>query len=81
MSFVTSRVATFDHEIDTWSGLGKSGVGETGGNGIKTGLAMTTSLPGNLPGNFPELPGLRVFSNYVSPFPFLFPETPWIAGF
>ena len=78
-SFVTSRVATFDHEIDTWSGLGKSGVGETGGNGIKTGLAMLTSLPGNLPGNFPELLGLRVFSKLVSLFPLLFPETSRIA--
>ena len=61
MSFVTSRVATFDHEIDTWSGLGKSGVRETDGNGLKTRLAMLTSLPGNLPGNFLDLPGLRVF--------------------
>ena len=57
MSFVTSRVATFDHEIDTWSGLGKSGVRETSGNGLKKGLAMLTFLPGNLSGNFPDLPG------------------------
>ena len=73
-SFVTSRVATFDHEIKTWSGLGKSGAGDTDGNGLKTGLAVLTSLPGNLPGTFPDLPGLRVFSKSVSPFPFLFPE-------
>ena len=73
-SFVTSRVATFEHEIETWSGLGKSGAGETDGNGTKTGLAVLTSLPGNLPGTFPDLPGLRVFSKSVSPFPFLFPE-------
>ena len=44
MSFVTSHVATFNNEIDTWSGLGKSGVGETGRNGIQTGLAMLKSL-------------------------------------
>ena len=73
-SFVPSRVATFDHEIKTWSGLGKSGAGDTDGNGLKTGLAVLTSLPGNLPGTFPDLPGLRVFSKSVSPFPFLFPE-------
>ena len=60
-SFVTSRVATFDHAIETWSRLGKSGAGETDGNGTKTGLAVLTSLPGNLPGIFPDLPGLRVF--------------------
>jgi hypothetical protein len=34
---------------------------ETHRNGIKTGLAMLTSLPGVLPGIFPDLPGLRVF--------------------
>ena len=73
-SFVASRVATFDHEIDTWSGLGKSGAGETDGNGTKTGLAVLSSLPGNLPGTFPDLPGLRFFLKSVSPFPFLFPE-------
>ena len=73
-SFVPSRVTTFDHEIKTWSGLGKSGAGDTDGNGLKTGLAVLTSLPGNLPGTFPDLPGLRVFSKSVSPFPFLFPE-------
>ena len=67
MSLVASRVDTFDHEIDTWSRLGKSGAGETGGNGIKTGLAMLTSLPGNLPGNFPELPGLRFFQSLFLP--------------
>ena len=61
MSSVTSRVATFDHEIDTWSGLGKSGVRESDGNDLKAGLAMLTSLPGNLPGTFPDLPGLRLF--------------------
>ena len=60
-AFVTSRVHTFDHEIETWSGLGKSGAGETAGNGLKTGLTVLTSLPGNLPGIFPDLPGLRVF--------------------
>ena len=54
--FVASRVATFDHEIETWTGLGKSGAGETDGNGTKTGLAVLTSLPGNLPENFPDLP-------------------------
>ena len=58
---VTSRVATFDHEIETWSGLGKSGAGETDGNGTKTELTVLTSLPRNLPGVFPELPRLRVF--------------------
>ena len=61
MSFVTSRVATFDNEIDTWSGLGKSGVQETDENGLKGGLAIFPPLPGNLPGNFLDLPGLRVF--------------------
>ena len=81
MSFVTSRVATFYYEIETWSGLGKSGAGETDGNGAKTQLTVLTSLPGNLPGtsrtaaflivgfclpvslpgNFPDLPGLRPF--------------------
>ena len=60
-SFVTSRVATFDHEIETWCGLGKYGAGETDGNGTKTGLTVLTPLPGNLPGIFPDLPGLRVF--------------------
>ena len=60
-SFVTSRVTTFDHEIETWSGLGKSGAGETDGNGARTKLTVLTSLPGNLPGIFPDLPGLRVF--------------------
>ena len=60
-AFVTSGVHTFDHEIETWSGLGKSGAGETAGNGLKTGLTVLTSLPGNLPGIFPDLPGLRVF--------------------
>ena len=48
--------------------------GDTDGNGLKTGLTVLTSLPGNLPGTFPDLPGLRVFSKSVSPFPFLFPE-------
>ena len=66
MSFVTSRVATFDGEIHRWSGLGKSGVRETAGNGLKMGLAMLTPLPGNLPGNFPDLPGLRVFDAPVN---------------
>ena len=79
MSFVTSRVATFDHAIETWSRLGKSGATDMDGNGLKTGLTVLTSLPGNLPGNFPDLPGLRVFSKSVSPFPFLFPETSRIA--
>ena len=60
-SFVTSRVATFEHEIETWFGLGKSGAGETDGNGTKTGLTVLTSLPVSLPGYFPDLPGLRVF--------------------
>ena len=60
-SFVASRVATFDHEIETWSGLGKSGAWETDGNGTKMELAVLTSLPGNLPKIFPDLPGLRVF--------------------
>ena len=36
-------------------------------NGTKTGLAVLTSLPGNLPGTFPDLPGLRVFSKSVLP--------------
>ena len=58
---MTSRVATFDHEIKTWSGLGKSDAGDTDGNGLKTGLAVLTSLPVSLPGYFPDLPGLRVF--------------------
>ena len=71
---VASRVATFDHEIDAWSRLGESGVGETGGNAMETGLAVLASLPGNLPGSFPDLPGLRVFLKSVSLFPFLFPE-------
>ena len=53
-SFVASRVATFDHEIETWSGLGKSGAGETMETEKKTGLAVLTSLPGNLPGTFPD---------------------------
>ena len=61
MSLVASRVGTFDHEIDTWSRLGESGVGETNGIDLGMGLAILTSLPGNLPGNFPDLPGLRVF--------------------
>ena len=61
MSSATSCVASFDNEIDTWSRLEKSGVGETVGNGIKTGLAVLTSIPENLPGNFPELPRLRFF--------------------
>ena len=69
-SFVASRVATFDHEIETWSRLGKSGAGDTDGNTLKTGLAVITSLPGNLPGTFPDC---GFFT--VSPFPFLFPET------
>ena len=60
-SFVISRVATFDHEIETWSGLGTSGAGETDGNGTKTGLTVLTSLPVSLPGYFPDLPGLLVF--------------------
>ena len=47
--------------VNTWTGLGEYGVGETEGNGIKTGLAMLPSLPGNLPGIFPDLPGLRPF--------------------
>ena len=58
---MTSRVATFEHEIETWFGLGKSGAGETDGNGTKTGLTVLTSLPVSLPGYFPDLPGLRVF--------------------
>ena len=58
---MTSRVATFDHEIKTWFGLGKSGAGDTDGNGLKTGIAVLTSLPVSLPGIFPDLPGLRVF--------------------
>ena len=37
-------------EIETWSGLGKSGAGETDGNGTQTGIAVLTSLLGNLPG-------------------------------
>ena len=53
-SFVTSRVATFDHEIKTWFGLGKSGAGDTDGNGLKTGIAVLTSLPVSLPGIFPD---------------------------
>ena len=60
-SFVTSRVATFEHEIETGSGLRKSGAGETDGNGTETGLTVLTSLPVSLPGYFPDLPGLRVF--------------------
>ena len=60
-AFVTSRVHTFDHEIETWSRLGKSGARDMNGNGLKTGLTVLTSLPGNLPGIFPDLPGLRVF--------------------
>ena len=60
-SFVTSRVATFDHEIETWSRLGKSSATDMDGNGLKTGLTVLTSLPGNLPGIFPDLPGLQVF--------------------
>ena len=76
---VASRVATFDHEIDAWSRLGESGVGETGGNAMETGLAVLASLPGNLPGSFPDLPGLRVFLKSVSLFPFLFPEASRIA--
>ena len=51
---VASRVAAFDHEIDAWSRLGESGVGETGGNAMETGLAVLASLPGNLPGSFPD---------------------------
>ena len=47
---------SFDNEIDTWSRLGKSGVGGTGGNGKQRGLAMLTSFPGTLLGNFPDLP-------------------------
>ena len=53
-SFVTSRVATFDHEIETWSGLGKSGAGETDGNGTKTGLIVLTSLFPESSRNFPD---------------------------
>ena len=53
-SFVISRVATFEHEIETWFGLGKSGAGETDGNETKTGLTVLTFLP-------VSLPGLRVF--------------------
>ena len=60
-SFVTSRVATFEHEIETWFGLRNSGAGETDGNGTKMGLAVLTSLPGNLPAFFSELPGRRLF--------------------
>ena len=61
-SFVTSRVATFEHEMETWFGLGKSGAGEADGNGAKTGLTVLTSLPVSLPGIFPDLPGLRPFA-------------------
>ena len=42
------------HDIETWSGLVKSGAGETEGNGPKTILAVLTSFPGNLPGIFPD---------------------------
>ena len=70
-SFVASCVATFDHEIETWSGLGKSGAGETDGNRTKTG-SNSAHIPSRKPSW--NLPGLRVFSKSVSPFPFLFPE-------
>ena len=58
---MTSRVAIFEHEIETWFGLGKSGARETDVNGTKTGLTVLTSLPVSLPGYFPDLPGLQVF--------------------
>ena len=44
-----------------WFGFGKYDAGDTDGNGLKTGLAVLTSLPVSLPGYFPDLLGLRVF--------------------
>ena len=74
---------TFFLAVNTRAGLGKSIPGGGGvaitRNGQKGDLRCSCSLPGSLAGTFPDLPGLRVFSKSVSPFPFLFPEPSRIA--
>ena len=66
-SFVTSCVATFDHEIETWSGLGTSGAGDTDGNGTNRDLQCSHLFPFLFPDTSRIFPDCGFFDSRFLP--------------